>query len=916
MRKFIAYVSFLLLILILATGRPVRPVTAHRSPGVPDGPSAPGFRFHEPVYELVEVPDDIPETTEALRALPLPALSPSDSSCRVVLHGRRGRVLRPDLRTVVLASAASESVSPSVATSEAPSTPGGDLTFTYDSPDLPWTAEEVSTLQSWVDSIYSALKALLGPPAFGNSTNIKKIPSGGSKGLYVPAQNEIFLVGLEFDTLAHEMAHAFHDDAIVFAAGYEEPIAQAAELEVCHQLGVAPSFDDHRSHDGSVYSEGYHRRGLARKLCASSLIYYQVGAYAWFKMHQESASVFTSFHSAYYAQFFSNPDLASDAPALQTLLVAAVPEVEGRPTAEWMESSWLFENAVGRSYELLSRTENMTIRYFLRDEYGQTSNLTNAPLQWTAYDCNGLILGAGTVSTNAWGWADLWPSSFPYTGRLKLHVQAVAPDGSIVQDVDWKWYDQSLLYTDHGLFGVVLGLQAGTITAWPAGAPDQAQSGPIANGQFDLKNLRTYRGKLQVSVQDEGGATVASRTVIKDSSSYFARVSLNSAPSQPTISGPTAPGYGETAEYSISGSDPDQDPMRYYVDWGDGATTTTDYVAGSLTLSHTWNGGLDCPVRVRALDVNERASPWSAILPVFAYEPPPAKPSTPQGPTQVNPETPTGYVSSSSDPYGQGVQLIFDWGDGSTIATGFNAPVSSEQIHSWAQTGTYVVRVRARDIQGAVSEWSDPLTVTVVPNVPPNTPTIVSSSMAGDPGQQLMITVQGTDPYGQPYDYIVDWGDGTTTTALRTSLYTDLYHAFSLPGTYSVKVMAKDIGGLSSAWSSSIGVGIRNFCSVKSISFTTSKSGKTWYLNIRVDVKDYTGKAVSYAKVYGKLKLPSGSILNASGTTNSYGYVVFKYGASVLPSGTYTFTVTNMTHGTMTYAASQNLETSDTYVKP
>ncbi len=56
---------------------------------------------------------------------------------------------------------------------------------------------------------------------------------------------------------------------------------------------------------------------------------------------------------------------------------------------------------------------------------------------------------------------------------------------------------------------------------------------------------------------------------------------------------------------------------------------------------------------------------------------------------------------------------MFDWGDGNI--SGWIGPFDSGEVgsasHSWAQEGTYEIKVKARDVLGARSNWSEPTSV-------------------------------------------------------------------------------------------------------------------------------------------------------------------------------------------------------------
>ena len=61
---------------------------------------------------------------------------------------------------------------------------------------------------------------------------------------------------------------------------------------------------------------------------------------------------------------------------------------------------------------------------------------------------------------------------------------------------------------------------------------------------------------------------------------------------------------------------------------------------------------------------------------------------------------------------------LFDWGDESD--SGWLGPLESgeeiEASHIWTEKGSYEIKVKAKDIHGAESEWSDPLEVAMPKN--------------------------------------------------------------------------------------------------------------------------------------------------------------------------------------------------------
>jgi len=77
------------------------------------------------------------------------------------------------------------------------------------------------------------------------------------------------------------------------------------------------------------------------------------------------------------------------------------------------------------------------------------------------------------------------------------------------------------------------------------------------------------------------------------------------------------------------------------------------------------------------------------------------------------------YSTSATDADGDSIMYIFDWGGKYPTSTKEYTPsgAQSSTPHRWGvEPGTYGVKVKAVDSEGAESGWSDPLNVTVVEN--------------------------------------------------------------------------------------------------------------------------------------------------------------------------------------------------------
>lgn len=95
---------------------------------------------------------------------------------------------------------------------------------------------------------------------------------------------------------------------------------------------------------------------------------------------------------------------------------------------------------------------------------------------------------------------------------------------------------------------------------------------------------------------------------------------------------------------------------------------------------------------------------------------PPEKPSKPIGSTTGKIDEIYTYTTSTSDPNTHDmIYYLFDWGDGTNSS--WIGPYSTGDIcntsHHWSSKGSYNVKVQAKDNHDSVSDWSDPLSISM-----------------------------------------------------------------------------------------------------------------------------------------------------------------------------------------------------------
>jgi len=91
---------------------------------------------------------------------------------------------------------------------------------------------------------------------------------------------------------------------------------------------------------------------------------------------------------------------------------------------------------------------------------------------------------------------------------------------------------------------------------------------------------------------------------------------INRAPNTPIGSGPTSGKIGKALTYNFILTDPDDDEMYLWIDWGDGeieewiGTYESDEIA---TISHTWERKGTFKIQFKAKDLLDLESDWGSL---------------------------------------------------------------------------------------------------------------------------------------------------------------------------------------------------------------------------------------------------------------------------------------------------------------
>ena len=152
--------------------------------------------------------------------------------------------------------------------------------------------------------------------------------------------------------------------------------------------------------------------------------------------------------------------------------------------------------------------------------------------------------------------------------------------------------------------------------------------------------------------------------------------------------------------YSIKSSDAGatwSDPLQINDDAGTVENTwrTAELYKQFCVWTSNGAGNLDL-----LFDIIPTEAPWAPEL---------------TGPAEVKVNEETDFSAQTTDPQDDDIQYEFDWGDGTTSGW-LSAVASGTEVtegYTWTEQGEYEVKVRAKDTNDNIGEWSEPLPITV-----------------------------------------------------------------------------------------------------------------------------------------------------------------------------------------------------------
>lgn len=393
-----------------------------------------------------------------------------------------------------------------------------ELGFTFDSPEYPWTGEELATLQTAIVDFYPVIKKIYGNPAFSISVNVRKNPTIDFTGMYYASSNEIVLHDLNtISPFVHEMIHALRDDLVIGSSAYEEGMTRAAEIAAFNEL---PQYQyDNRNHSYSidVFYDLNNEPSIASKRgdffrgFPNPFMKYQQAGYAWGKVLIEDNAFLSNFNSEYYALGYGDPSMSGNTVNLKGIAEKIKHRVENEYFKTWYDQQYIFNENPETGYQTLYKGDTAVLYVFYRDSGGFEQPLQGVPVSWDIFSCEGTKLSGGTDVTSDYGWVGFPLNQTQYQGKVRIDADIHLPELTLKRTVLATTAPQA------GIFGITEKC-SGEIdfVRVSSDGKSNVRNATITNGAFSIPELESIPGKFTII---ERGVT--KKTITKDASSYF-----------------------------------------------------------------------------------------------------------------------------------------------------------------------------------------------------------------------------------------------------------------------------------------------------------------------------------------------------------------------------------------------------------
>jgi hypothetical protein len=223
-------------------------------------------------------------------------------------------------------------------------------------------------------------------------------------------------------------------------------------------------------------------------------------------------------------------------------------------------------------------------------------------------------------------------------------------------------------------------------------------SGPWESIATDVPNNGRYQwligagGSEQCRIKVE--VTTSQDSVSAVSESDFTILGFNVDAHGPYFGNP-----GDVIQFTGS-ADNGNPPYDYHWVFGDGNSSNQQ----NPTHSYFTDGNYTVVLSVTDSDeMTVSDTTWALI---GGWNGPPNTPEV-QGPDKGKPLLNYKYTFVTSDPEADKIFYLVDWGDNTSSEWlgPYNSGVQGSAVHNWTEKGTYTVKVKAKDIHDAESDW-------------------------------------------------------------------------------------------------------------------------------------------------------------------------------------------------------------------
>ncbi len=119
--------------------------------------------------------------------------------------------------------------------------------------------------------------------------------------------------------------------------------------------------------------------------------------------------------------------------------------------------------------------------------------------------------------------------------------------------------------------------------------------------------------------------TIKSSRLMIATLAALAQSVVQGPPNQPTITGPSTGEILEEYKYTFNATDPQEDDIYYFIEWGDDTNSSWigPYKSGETGEAvHAWAEPGDYNIRVKAKDMYQKVSIWSTPIFIHIFQPP------------------------------------------------------------------------------------------------------------------------------------------------------------------------------------------------------------------------------------------------------------------------------------------------------